>query len=232
MPELYLKEATVIYGFYLLAARLLEVTSKLERLDCFHLLQCYAPYRCHTGKFLTTFWHLFDNFHIRWPIRMRRWMGGVIGFYRRQFTCYFQFFEICLPIFSLKSWVDWEWTNNGILVSFLFDIFQSFTCIVKINCHVRSRALAKRLTMFDVFLFLCCLTFKWFNLSLKLVDLHFVLRVFIFYFTRINIWTRRTAACCLRMASCMTIIEHASSKTWECHVLVLLLIKFLQCSLQ
>ena len=37
--------------------------------------------------------------------------------------------------------------------------------------------------MFDVFLFLCCLTFKWFNLSLKLVDLHFVLRVFIFCFT-------------------------------------------------
>ena len=42
-------------------------------------LQCYAPYRCRTGKFLTTFWHLFDNFHIRWPIRMRRSMGGVIG---------------------------------------------------------------------------------------------------------------------------------------------------------
>ena len=33
--ELYLKEATVyIYGFYLPAARLPELTSKLERLDC------------------------------------------------------------------------------------------------------------------------------------------------------------------------------------------------------
>ena len=31
--ELYLKEATVIYGFYLLAARLVGLTSKLERLD-------------------------------------------------------------------------------------------------------------------------------------------------------------------------------------------------------
>ena len=39
MPELYLKEPNVIYrGFYLLAARLLELKSKLERLDCFHLL--------------------------------------------------------------------------------------------------------------------------------------------------------------------------------------------------
>ena len=39
MPELYLKEPTVIqaYGFQLLAARLLELKSKLERLDCFHL---------------------------------------------------------------------------------------------------------------------------------------------------------------------------------------------------
>ena len=35
--ELYLKEATVIYRFYLLAARLPELTSKLERLDCSHL---------------------------------------------------------------------------------------------------------------------------------------------------------------------------------------------------
>ena len=35
--ELYLKEATVIYGFYLLAARLPELASKLERLDCSHL---------------------------------------------------------------------------------------------------------------------------------------------------------------------------------------------------
>ena len=35
MPELYLKEPTVIYGFYPLAARLLELA--LERLDCFHL---------------------------------------------------------------------------------------------------------------------------------------------------------------------------------------------------
>ena len=38
MPELYLKEPTVIYSFYLLAARLLELKSKLERLDRFHLL--------------------------------------------------------------------------------------------------------------------------------------------------------------------------------------------------
>ena len=38
--ELYYFErlATVIYGCYLLAARLLELKSKLERLDCFHLL--------------------------------------------------------------------------------------------------------------------------------------------------------------------------------------------------
>ena len=35
--ELFLKEATVIYDFYLLAARLPELTSKLERLDCSHL---------------------------------------------------------------------------------------------------------------------------------------------------------------------------------------------------
>ena len=35
--ELYLKEAKVIYGFYLLAARLFDLTSKLERIDCFHL---------------------------------------------------------------------------------------------------------------------------------------------------------------------------------------------------
>ena len=32
--ELYLKEARVNYDFYLLAARLPELTSKLERLDC------------------------------------------------------------------------------------------------------------------------------------------------------------------------------------------------------
>ena len=36
--ELYLEEATVIYGFYLLTARLPELTWKLcERLDCLHL---------------------------------------------------------------------------------------------------------------------------------------------------------------------------------------------------
>ena len=37
--ESYLKEASVIYGFYLLAARLpkLHVTSKLKGLDCSHL---------------------------------------------------------------------------------------------------------------------------------------------------------------------------------------------------
>ena len=35
--ELCLKEATVIYGFHLLAARLPELASKLERLDCSHL---------------------------------------------------------------------------------------------------------------------------------------------------------------------------------------------------
>ena len=39
--ELYLKEAakelsTVVYGLQPLAARLLELVSKLERLDCFH----------------------------------------------------------------------------------------------------------------------------------------------------------------------------------------------------
>ena len=39
MPNaaLYLKEATVIYGVYLLAARLSELTSRLERLDYSHL---------------------------------------------------------------------------------------------------------------------------------------------------------------------------------------------------
>ena len=35
--EFYLKEAIVIYGFYLLAARLPELTSKFEKLDCSHL---------------------------------------------------------------------------------------------------------------------------------------------------------------------------------------------------
>ena len=35
--ELYLKEATVIYCFYLLTARLPELTWKLQRLDCSHL---------------------------------------------------------------------------------------------------------------------------------------------------------------------------------------------------
>ena len=35
--ELYLKKATVIYGFYLLAARLPELTLKLARLDSLHL---------------------------------------------------------------------------------------------------------------------------------------------------------------------------------------------------
>ena len=35
--ELYLKEVAVIYGFYLLAARLFELASNLERLDCSHL---------------------------------------------------------------------------------------------------------------------------------------------------------------------------------------------------
>ena len=34
--ELYLKEAKVIYGFHPLAARLPELTSKLERLGCSH----------------------------------------------------------------------------------------------------------------------------------------------------------------------------------------------------
>ena len=48
MPEMYLKEPTVIYGFYLLAARLLKVTSKLERLDCFHLFNSE-----HRSKFST-----------------------------------------------------------------------------------------------------------------------------------------------------------------------------------
>ena len=36
--KLYLKEATVIYGFHPLAARLPEKTSKFERLDCSHLI--------------------------------------------------------------------------------------------------------------------------------------------------------------------------------------------------
>ena len=35
--ELYLKEVPVVYGFYLLAARLPELASKLERQDCSHL---------------------------------------------------------------------------------------------------------------------------------------------------------------------------------------------------
>ena len=35
--ELYLKEATVIYGFHPIAARLPELASKLERLDSSHL---------------------------------------------------------------------------------------------------------------------------------------------------------------------------------------------------
>ena len=35
--DLYLKEATVSYGFHPLAARLPELASKLERLDCSHL---------------------------------------------------------------------------------------------------------------------------------------------------------------------------------------------------
>ena len=35
--ELYLKEATVIYGFHPLAARLPEPASRLERLDFSHL---------------------------------------------------------------------------------------------------------------------------------------------------------------------------------------------------
>ena len=37
--ELYLKEATVIYGFYLLAARLFELTSKLEKVRLLPLVQ-------------------------------------------------------------------------------------------------------------------------------------------------------------------------------------------------
>ena len=49
MSELYLKEATVyIYGFYPFAARLLELTSNLERLDCFHLFNSE-----HRSKFST-----------------------------------------------------------------------------------------------------------------------------------------------------------------------------------
>ena len=37
---LYLKEAPVIYGFHPLAARLPELASTLERLDCSHLFHC------------------------------------------------------------------------------------------------------------------------------------------------------------------------------------------------
>ena len=48
MPELYLKKHTVIYGFYPIAARLLELTSKLERLDYFHLFNSE-----HRSKFST-----------------------------------------------------------------------------------------------------------------------------------------------------------------------------------
>ena len=40
--ELYLKGATVIYGLQPLAARLPELASKLERIDCFHW--CYSEY--------------------------------------------------------------------------------------------------------------------------------------------------------------------------------------------
>ena len=36
--EFYLKEATVIYGFHPLAARLPELASKLERPDCTNLV--------------------------------------------------------------------------------------------------------------------------------------------------------------------------------------------------
>ena len=72
------------------------------------LLQCYAPYRCHTGKFLTTFWHLFDNFYIRWPIRMRRSMGGVIGICRR-FTVSRALFSILLTLFADFLAEIWGW---------------------------------------------------------------------------------------------------------------------------
>ena len=44
--ELFLKEATVVYNFYLLAARLPELTSKLVRLECSHLFNSE-----HRGKF-------------------------------------------------------------------------------------------------------------------------------------------------------------------------------------
>ena len=89
-------------------------------------LQCYAPYRCHTGKFLTTFWHLFDNFHIRWPIRMRRWMGGVIGIYQRQFAAGLNRarFSILLNLFAdflteIEGWLRMNEHRNTCKLPFL-----------------------------------------------------------------------------------------------------------------
>ena len=46
--ELYLNEATVLYGFYLLAARIPELASKWERLDFLHLFNSE-----HRSKLLT-----------------------------------------------------------------------------------------------------------------------------------------------------------------------------------
>jgi len=43
--ELYLKGTTVIYGLQPLAARLPELASKLERLDCSHWFYMYTEYR-------------------------------------------------------------------------------------------------------------------------------------------------------------------------------------------
>ena len=50
--ELYLKEARVIYSFHPLAARLpvLDIASKLERLDCSHLFNSE-----HRGKLSTDY---------------------------------------------------------------------------------------------------------------------------------------------------------------------------------
>ena len=59
MPALYLKEPTVIYGFYPLATRLLELTSNLERLDCFHLFN--SEHRSKFSTDLLVVWAMIRN---------------------------------------------------------------------------------------------------------------------------------------------------------------------------
>ena len=48
--RLYLKEATVIYGFLPLAARLRELASKLERLGCSHFFNTKHGSKLSTGN--------------------------------------------------------------------------------------------------------------------------------------------------------------------------------------